>query len=751
MSPLRSSAEWSKALAQQAAVIELGQLGLRGATVDDLLTAAVRTVARELDCPHIMLFEALDEGAELRGRAGVYRGSVLPPDLAGQIQLPGGTGSLPGFTVSGGEPVVAEDLLGDPRFTTQAPAMRVPAVSAVSAPIAWEQGSWGALCAYHETPRSWTDDEVLFVSSVGATIGLALQREAVERSLRDAVARLDLAVSAGGLGAWSWELNGDRLEASQQVREVYGVPDGAPFDTGTEQLAYVHPDDLDGVLANALDHLNPGDEVHQLFRIRRKRDGEERWVESWGRVLQDDTGAVRLVGVTTDITDRRSAEERREALLTAEREARRGAEVMRERLRLLGEASQAFAASLDPTVVAASLVRCCIPQLADGCLVDVLDEHGHLVEAGGGAIDPGLLDDMRELRRRRRAQTDERVWAQSQVLAANAPVAIERISDRQLQEAAVDDAHFALLERFEARAALVVPLTARGEAIGTVTLVGNGARNGFDADQRALVDELAGRAALALDNCRLFAARHRVARSLQDALLPPVLPEVPGVDLAARYQVAEDDIDIGGDFYDVMEVAGGAWGIVLGDVCGRGPDAAALTGLIRHSVRAAAVREHLPSRVLGLTNDAVIDQIDDARFCTATFVRVEPAPGGTGVRVQLASAGHPRPLVRRAHGVVELVDAVGALLGVIEEPILQDRTIELAPGDALVLYTDGVTEARRAGEFFGEERLADAVQALEVSSAECLAAGIEAAVTDFRDGATDDLAVVVLLARPATG
>ena len=143
------------------------------------------------------------------------------------------------------------------------------------------------------------------------------------------------------------------------------------------------------------------------------------------------------------------------------------------------------------------------------------------------------------------------------------------------------------------------------------------------------------------------------------------------MELAARYRVAEGDIEIGGDFYDVFEVGAAAGRLVIGDVCGRGPEAAALTGLMRHSVRAAAVRDDRPSRVLGQTNDAILDQIDDTRFCTAAFVRLVPPPGqGEAAELTVSCGGHPRPIVLRADGSVERVDAPGTLLGVLPNPPL---------------------------------------------------------------------------------
>ncbi|MCU1496225.1 MAG: putative sensor protein [Acidimicrobiales bacterium] len=251
------------------------------------------------------------------------------------------------------------------------------------------------------------------------------------------------------------------------------------------------------------------------------------------------------------------------------------------------------------------------------------------------------------------------------------------------------------------------------------------------------------------DRHRAGAQMEALLAALQAALLPPTLPKISGLGLAARYRVAEADIEIGGDFYDVIEMGGGAWAVVVGDVCGRGPDAAALTGLMRHSVRTAVVRETLPSRVLGQTNDAVLDQIDDARFCTAAFLRLEPGEPGEPVQVLASCAGHPRPVLLRAGGRTELVDCAGLLLGVVPSPSLVDVAVTLEPGDSLILYTDGVTEARRGKELFGDDRLLAAARSVAGLDAEGIAAGLDAAVSDYQDDANDDVAIVVVQAEPA--
>lgn len=235
-----------------------------------------------------------------------------------------------------------------------------------------------------------------------------------------------------------------------------------------------------------------------------------------------------------------------------------------------------------------------------------------------------------------------------------------------------------------------------------------------------------------------------LAHTLQASLLPPHLPEIRGLDVAARYRSADDGLEVGGDFYDLFDIGEEGWGLVIGDVCGKGPEAAALTAVARHTVRAAAMREPRPSGVLLQLNDAVLHHDADERFCTAVYARVVPKP--EGVDLSLSCGGHPLPLVLRADASVETAGRPGTLLGLFEEPDLSDSDVELAPGDAVVLFTDGATEAKRRHVLLGEDRLRAIVSTCAGLRAEEVARRVEDAVLTFHDEGTpkDDLAIMVL-------
>ncbi len=302
------------------------------------------------------------------------------------------------------------------------------------------------------------------------------------------------------------------------------------------------------------------------------------------------------------------------------------------------------------------------------------------------------------------------------------------------------------------RSWLAVPVRGRGDAALGVVYLGHHRSHAFDARHERLVAGLCSQLGGALEHCMLFAERTRVATALSESLLPPLLPTIPGLDAAARYRPSGADLAgrgnlVGGDFYDLFEVADGRFGLLLGDVSGVGPEAAALTGVARYTVRAVAEAEGTPSAVLTRLNEALL-RLGSDRFLTAVYATLEPKPDGV-VPVVLCSGGHPPAYVLRDDESVELLDrAGGMLLGVFPTVELVDDKVVLHPGDALVLVTDGVLEARDAeGREFGFDRLRDLLATCAGRSAEGIARRIERSVLDHReDRADDDLAIVVLRA-----
>jgi PAS domain S-box-containing protein len=287
---------------------------------------------------------------------------------------------------------------------------------------------------------------------------------------------------------------------------------------------------------------------------------------------------------------------------------------------------------------------------------------------------------------------------------------------------------------------LSAPLMARGgEDFGRIEVTGRNAA--FTAADELVLEDLARMASLAIENARLEERERHIARTLQASLLPQTLPEIDGLEVAARYLAGGEGTVVGGDVYDLFEVDG-EWALVVGDVCGKGAEAAALTAMVRYTIRAEAAHRASPCEVLRRLNDAILRQFDD-RFCTVLHGRVRVVDGVA--RLRLAAAGHPPPLILRAGGAVEPVRCAGPLLGVVRAVSYEDVLVSLEPGDALVCFTDGLTEGRGAGGMFGDRAVAEVLAASAGRGAEAIAERVMQASLDFQGGRPqDDLALLVV-------
>jgi serine phosphatase RsbU (regulator of sigma subunit) len=245
------------------------------------------------------------------------------------------------------------------------------------------------------------------------------------------------------------------------------------------------------------------------------------------------------------------------------------------------------------------------------------------------------------------------------------------------------------------------------------------------------------------------AERAALAQTLQESLLPSRLPVIPGLQVAARYVAGGIGAEVLGDFYDVFPSVRGSWGMVVGDVCGKGVPAAKSTALARYTLRAEAHRETRPRLILAALNQALLEWItDDPRFLTAIYATVRPTVAGASV--QISSAGHPLALVRRADGRVQASGRPGTLLGIVPDPDLHDSRTQLRAGDSLVLFSDGVTEARGHidRDLYGDDRLRDLIAGLGDVPAARIADSIQQAALAFTGGDSSDDTVTLVLKVP---
>ncbi len=290
---------------------------------------------------------------------------------------------------------------------------------------------------------------------------------------------------------------------------------------------------------------------------------------------------------------------------------------------------------------------------------------------------------------------------------------------------------------------VVLPLVARNRVIGMLTL-GKPSDDHFRQEILELAEDLSRRAALALDNARLYSERTAISQSLQRSLLPPGLPQVPGVEVDVIYRAAGEGNEVGGDFYDLFPIRDNAYGFAIGDVCGTGPEAAAVTGLARHALRLLAREGFGGPAVLERLNAAILDEGARSRFLTLLYGELWPQEDGSAL-LKVVCAGHPLPLRLRQDGTVEPAAEPQPLLGVMDDLELYEETVTLDPGDVLLCVTDGVTERREGSRMLGDDGLMDVLTTCTGLTAGAVTARVMRAVERFAaEPPSDDMAILAM-------
>jgi stage II sporulation SpoE-like protein/GAF domain-containing protein len=415
----------------------------------------------------------------------------------------------------------------------------------------------------------------------------------------------------------------------------------------------------------------------------------------------------------------------------------------RDRLALLAEMTRVLMSTLDVDEAIDRLTRLVVPRLGDWALVVLVDVRGRLRHAVGRHRDPGLAEAMQRF-------TDLSVeiidpstttW---QVAATGAPVLRPQVDPRTVTEGFPSEDVRALLERLGLATLMIVPLTARGRVVGVMVLAGGEARAPFTEADLSTATELGLRAGLAVDNAQVYARQRNAAEVMQRSLLS-ALPQPDGLQIAARYQPAAEEAAVGGDWYDAFVQPDGALLLSIGDVMGHDVTAAAAMGHLRTLLRAIAYdRQAAPAELLGRV-DAALHGLDVETLATAVVVRIRAHDGpGNRREVTWSNAGHPPPLVLRESGLAETLDGSDLLLGLDPAAPRHEQTVLLAPGDTLLLYTDGLVERREDPSLetgLTRLRLGLAPQARAPLESLC-----DAALSTVVPGLADDIALIALRA-----
>jgi PAS domain S-box-containing protein len=591
--------------------------------------------------------------------------------------------------------------------------------------------------------RHYASVDLAFAEHLARRFALAIDNARLYDEAERSLALLDtlFATAPVGLAFFDTDLRYTRINAA--LAEINGLPVEEHIG---RSLAEVLPE-ADAEVIEQIQHVrDTGEPLTDLeVQVATQREpGRPRLFNASYYPVRGPEGEVIGVGaVVNDITERQRQQIELAQALEREREARAAAEAAERNASFLAEASALLDASLDYETTLQNVARLIVSQTADWCGVDIVEPSGGFRSVAVAHVDRSKVEWARQMVERYPADQNAETGVANVIRTGQAELYPD-IPFEMLERAAQDEEHLELIRQLQFKSAMVVPMVARGRTLGAITIVAAESGRTYDDSDLALAEELARRAAMAVDNARLYTELSGIADTLQAELLPTEIPNIPGIDVAVRYRAAGELNRVGGDFYDVFGRDPNEWAVVIGDVSGKGAPAAAVTALARYTLRTATVNASAPSVALDSLNEALLERRRDQEFCSVAlaFVRLR----GDGLDVRLSLGGHPPALIKRASGEVELAGSAGLLMGFVHDPPLADDDFRLGPGDTLLLYTDGVTDAARAGDRFGDARLLSLAGDLNASlHASEMAETIEHTAVAHADyQPQDDMALVVV-------
>ena len=558
------------------------------------------------------------------------------------------------------------------------------------------------------TTRSYGQVDLELAELIAGRIGLALDNAGLFAELEALQLRLTTALDTLAEAVTIQDTDYQTVYLNQAARAAFGDTRdiAAGFESFNEDGTPLRMEDLPG--RKAL-HGEPPEPM--LIRSIHRGTGEERWRLVKASAVQ---GEPRLaVNVIEDVTDVKRAELAQ---------------------RFLAEASAVLASGLDYEQTLAQIADLVVPRIADWCSVTV-PSGDWLRSVAVAHVDPAKREFAHDYQRRFPTPADAPMGS-AQVLRDGSSQLIGPIDDALLDDAIVDPEQRAALRSLGMRWVMVVPLVAGPRILGVINFVNSESGRRFTHADLELAEELGRRAGSAVENARLYHERSHIAATLQRGLLPDELPLIPGLRLASLYRPAGEENLVGGDFYDAFETPDG-WMLLVGDVTGRGAEAAALTGQARHTLRTAGMLLADPAAAFEQLNQSLAHRAE-LTPCTVALIHVAPDARSA----EILCAGHPQPLLVRG-GEVRPVGRFGPMLGAWTDAHWNPERVALEPGDVLVAFSDGVTDTVGADGRFGEERLLAALRG--VTDAAAAIATIDDALNAFQSGEqADDTAVLAL-------
>jgi PAS domain S-box-containing protein len=577
--------------------------------------------------------------------------------------------------------------------------------------------------------RRFGSDDLRFARVVASRAALATQNVRLKQDVHEADQRMRAIIGSLAEAVTIRDLSGrivyanDAALASMGFASVEEIRERPPQSIIEEYIVTDEdgePVPMDRIPSVRLLAGEPAEPL--LIRVVDPRTGDERWSLLKTTPLYDARGTMdSAVTIIEDVTQVKRSE-----LQTS----------------FLSRASEILASSLDYEETLCNVAWLAVPEIADWCAVDLIDEQGRRQQVVAAHRDPDKLALAGRLREYEPPELDPSRGLGAVVRTGKSEL-YHDIAPEMLRAAAVDDEHLRLMLDLGLRSALVIPMRAGSRVVGAMTLVTAESARRFTEEDLVFAEQIAARAAVAVENARLATSRRQIAETLQRSLLPDVVPSISGWEVATMYRPAGAgrEVEVGGDFYDFVRTPSG-WVVLLGDVTGKGVEAAAMTALVRHRARFVGRYEDRPSQIIASLHESLREQ-SGLSLCTALCVRLADD------HVVVSCAGHPPPLLVREDGRIREIGTQGPILGAWPDSDWVDRTMPLEADETLFVYTDGVVDTLGKMGRFGTHRLRRVLIEHASRPPERMLRALEAELADFQlEGQSDDTAALALRLVP---